>query len=273
MRNLLKSLNIIIPALAVVVLFVSCASLTVAEETSGLVVLTGLPEEYNGRYLTLANGWVGDDSGFIAVDSFEASGKRAVAGVIENGAVTLKAWQVTATGKNNALGANYIGDGPVEFNFLLGNKKVISLNTPARTEFLFTVNFIGGRAAYHFDYSAEPETRGSLTITNLPEKYNGQYITAAMDFNSDIYLFAADSFIRGEATAGVIRNGEVTLKVWQRKTLIEVFEYSGNDSIVFNLLTLSSGRKFVPWNSRYDGSLLPGIVADFTDGKAVASYR
>jgi hypothetical protein len=80
-----------------------------------------------------------------------------------------------------------------------------------------------------------PATNGRLTITGL-ESYNGKYayaITSGYDYDSELFLMAAETTGAGTGGPGRINDGSVTLKVWRADGAAQkAFVYSGNDQNV-----------------------------------------
>jgi len=281
MKNPHKSL--ILPALAILLALAlaSCASsppVVVMEETSGLLVITGFPPEFNHRYLFASNERY-DNPRLYAFDSLDASGNRAATAVIENGSATLKVWQNirTQTGRaTETKWANYSRDDQADLYLTLMSSRTFNpLGGYSMDGALgrITVNFAGGRAAYDYNYVASPETGGRLTITNLSAQYNGKYIFA-QGYVGRLRIFAAASLNRGYVSGGVVENGSVTLKVWQGYGRMQMRDYSGNDKVVMLVSTIieDERERFLP-GSYHSEQRFGERTVTFTNGKAVISVR
>jgi hypothetical protein len=87
-----------------------------------------------------------------------------------------------------------------------------------------------------------PTTNGGLTITGIPEKYNGKYIytTGAFAVNNPtegLYAMESIQWSERKATLAKISNGSATLNVYKFRSKDITFEdmtledYSGNETV------------------------------------------
>jgi hypothetical protein len=93
-------------------------------------------------------------------------------------------------------------------------------------------------------------TTGKLTITGIPAKYYGKYVSAILspDINQDMYLSAAAELnFRGDETLGKIDNtGSVTMKVWKHTTANGYSSYTGGDiAILLHVYVKAGGHELI----------------------------
>jgi len=138
------------------------------------------------------------------------------------------------------------------------------------------VSFTNGMAIYnHIDIIEE--TVGELVITNIPERYNGRYISVSTTpkngFLSSPYILAVDNIgvsNNGQiVTCGVVENGSATLKVWLRSNRHK-YSYDKTESVKLDIRVHSESTFNL---SSYSYNIIrEGITVDFTNGKAVFLY-
>ncbi|MDR0321776.1 MAG: hypothetical protein LBI28_09755 [Treponema sp.] len=114
--------------------------------TAGRLTITGIPNEYNGKYICASNGW-----DLIAADSFKINMIGGNAGLISNGTVTLNVWVILIDWVNDGTykgSGSFYGNNYLQFELYILNSPTISwdiLNTgsPAGVVAVDFVNGIG----------------------------------------------------------------------------------------------------------------------------------
>jgi hypothetical protein len=84
-----------------------------------------------------------------------------------------------------------------------------------------------------------------LTITGIPAEFNGKFAIAGGEtYKKDLELFAGASIDmkKQTVTAGKISGGKVALNVWKVVGDDNVTSYSGNDTVVFDVIILSKEK-------------------------------
>ena len=247
--------------------------------TEGRLTINGLPSAYTGMYVF---GYAGDQ---LIAKSVEENGDVTL-GQIVNGSVTQNVWKIT--GESNVLLSNYSGDDSFDFGIYILNKSKVNIGTFAeeddsgfKTMLWAYKNFTGGVCTLSQDdwwdtvrnapWYTVNTTSGILKITGLAA-YKGMYIFAtANNYIDDItpftnLLIAEAVSEEGIITLGTVNNlGEAELKVWQETEPINIIlgNYSGNDSVDFNIYILNKGTVYhVTFDEESDTGIITILYAE-----------
>jgi len=268
----MKQVKFLLTAITII-LIASCATVSVAvEETTGELILTDIPDHYNGKIITAQTDL---EKGFnlLAIDSIDSNG-RITGVVVRDGIARLNVWKVSAEGGSNYRVHDYRGNETVELTIILPNT-----DRPYQPwNFYFdpslgriNAEFIDGKASFSLIMITE-ETVGELVITNIPARFNGSLLSAQTNYGNDPFLIAADSISSNNATGVVIENGSATLKVWEVFQIRDKLNYNGYDSVGLQLMIHPAGTVFTMGNHSYDGSL-GRINVVFNNGRAEHRLR
>ena len=270
----MKQVKFLLAAITVI-LFVSCMTVSgIVEETTGELILTNIPEQYNGMFIS-AQSNLDDDIALLAIDNIVSDG-ASIGAVISNGTARLNVWQLSIESRTKFRVYDYRGNDTSELTIMIHLSDRAFQPWDVAYNPIFgdiTVQFTNGKASFPLAIITE-ETAGELVITNIPARYNGSLLSAQSYYGNDPFILGVNSISSdNNAFGAVIENGSTTLKIWKIFQLRDKLNYNGYDSVELQLMIHSAGTVFNPlWNFSYDGSL-GNINVVFNNGRAEHRLR
>lgn len=272
MKNKLfkKLLTIGLPLAMAVCIFSGCASTGGGDSNTppGTLTITGIPEEFNGKFISVGYSFFPDPSKKIGI-------AKKVAGIntaVKNGEARLPLHYIGGLG--NKVGSGYIGNDTVDSITININDTSESKYFTSEPDFAFasSVTFKNGVAAVKWDDAFKVGI--SITINNIP----AQYISTAKELYADVFIYVEPDttavlgkplFLMGSYGHNRIENDNVTIKIYKENQgpyLPAVL--NGTKSV---MVGLPSGKIASTGTVTYDYFLFKAV--QITDGNAVLDFR
>jgi len=272
-KVLKRSLTIGLPLILAAYIFSGCASSSGKEAVEpGTLTITGIPEEFNGKF-ALAPIWsIPDYTRAIQSSSRVAVGESTA---ISNGEANMSVYVPRAFGKPNGYAGNDIRDVRVNIN-----DAPVELQSDAGIlhAIFQEVQFENGVAKVNWEDRIQP---GLITVNNIPDGYNVNYETRpAVTGKAEIRVGqtrAVANMIPPEIPngSGTVRNGTVTVAVLRNRNAsgYESYDESTANDILLLLEAPSQtvGTSGAVSVAQYHQFLFSKVQV--IDGKATLDFR
>ncbi|GHV19846.1 hypothetical protein FACS189494_02410 [Spirochaetia bacterium] len=199
-------------------LFTGCGTMggamgdAVSASSPGTLVITGIPGEYEGKFVSLSTLGLGEKVLSSLIDSAAPpKDEHGTGTVIKNGEVKLSLYTVEKNPFNpfNKYSINgYVGNdtGTVGIRIRDTAEPVYPENDTGIDAVFESITFENGAASAAWDAAFKS---GSITITGIPDEFNGREVTVLLGYGGNKMTAAAEKRLMGNS----IRDGKVTIKI------------------------------------------------------------